>query len=63
MKKFQRENMKLKDSRMKTMNEILDGMKVLKLYAWEPSFQTQVEKIRTTEVDNLKKLSYLQAGC
>ena len=61
MKKFQRENMKLKDSRMKTMNEILDGMKVLKLYAWEPSFQTQVEKIRTTEVDNLKKLSYLQA--
>ena len=46
---------------MKAMNEILDGMKVLKLYAWEPSFQLQVEEIRRTEIDNLKKLSYLQA--
>ena len=61
MKKFQRENMKLKDARMKTMNEILDGMKVLKLYAWEPSFHEQVSDIRAKEVTNLKKLSYLQA--
>ena len=60
MKRFQRENMKLKDTRMKTMNEILDGMKVLKLYAWEPSFQEQVEGIRASEVDNLKRLYYLQ---
>ena len=61
MKKFQRENMKFKDSRMKSMNEILDGMKVLKLYAWEPSFQEQVEGIRADEVNNLKKLTYLRA--
>ena len=61
MKGYQRENMKFKDSRMKSMNELLDGIKVLKLYAWEPSFQGQVEEIRNTEVTNLKKLSYLQA--
>ena len=61
MKKFQRENMKFKDNRMKSMNEILDGIKVLKLYAWEPSFQAQVSGIRETEVSNLKKLAYMQA--
>ena len=61
MKLYQRQNMKFKDKRMKTMNEILDGIKVLKLYAWEPSFQEQVEEIRNLEVSNLKKLSYLQA--
>ena len=60
MKKFQRENMKFKDSRMKSMNEILDGVKVLKLYAWEPSFQGQIEGIRGKEVNNLKKLAYMQ---
>ena len=60
MKKFQRENMKYKDNRMKSMNEILDGVKVLKLYAWEPSFQGQVEGIREKEVSNLKKLAYMQ---
>ena len=47
MKKFQRANMRTKDSRMKLMNEILDGMKVLKLYAWEPSFQQQVSRTRS----------------
>ena len=30
--------MKEKDKRTKLMSEILHGIKVLKLYAWEPSF-------------------------
>ena len=29
--------MKDKDKRVKLMDEILNGIKVLKLYAWEPS--------------------------
>ena len=43
------------------MNEILDGIKVLKLYAWEPSFAKKIEKIRGEEVFTLKKMSYLGA--
>ena len=43
------------------MNEILDGIKVLKLYAWEPSFARKVESIREKEVNTLKKMSYLGA--
>lgn len=61
MKKYQTMNMKNKDNRMKAMNEVLDGIKVLKLYAWEPSFEQQISDIRSEEVKNLKKMSYLGA--
>ncbi|EGW08275.1 Canalicular multispecific organic anion transporter 2 [Cricetulus griseus] len=53
--------MKFKDSRIKLMNEILNGIKVLKLYAWEPSFLEQVEGIRLSELQLLRKGAYLQA--
>lgn len=42
--------MKNKDGRIRMMNEILNGMKILKLYAWEPSFEQQVLNIREKEV-------------
>ena len=38
--------MKQKDRRVKIMNEILGGIKVLKLYAWEKSFIGQILDIR-----------------
>ncbi|XP_072247113.1 ATP-binding cassette sub-family C member 2 isoform X2 [Leuresthes tenuis] len=56
---FQVENMKHKDKRMKTMNEMLNGIKILKLFAWEPSFQAQVEGIRDQELTVMKKFAYL----
>ncbi|XP_074531508.1 ATP-binding cassette sub-family C member 2 [Halichoeres trimaculatus] len=56
---LQIENMKFKDKRLKIMNEILNGIKILKLYAWEPSFQTQVEDIRGEELKVMRKFAYL----
>lgn len=56
---LQIENMKFKDKRLKIMNEILNGIKILKLYAWEPSFQAQVEHIRGEELNVMKKFAYL----
>jgi len=61
-KKLQIKQMKNKDRRVKMMNEILSGIKVLKLYAWEPSFQANVEDIRQKEIVVLKKSAYLGAG-
>ncbi|XP_041645026.1 canalicular multispecific organic anion transporter 1 [Cheilinus undulatus] len=58
-RKLQIENMKYKDKRLKIMNEILNGIKILKLYAWEPSFQTQVESIRGEELKVMRKFAYL----
>jgi len=61
MRKFQLQQMKLKDKRIKLMNEILGGMKVLKLYAWEPSFINQIGLIRNDEIKVMKKAAYFQA--
>uniref|UniRef100_A0A674JRT1 ATP binding cassette subfamily C member 3 n=1 Tax=Terrapene triunguis TaxID=2587831 RepID=A0A674JRT1_9SAUR len=58
---FQVGNMRYKDSRIKLMNEILSGIKVLKLYAWEPSFQEKVLEIRKNELRVLKKAAYLNS--
>lgn len=58
-KKLQTRQMKHKDERIKLMNEILGGMKVLKLYAWEPSFQEHVQNIREREVRNLRRMAYV----
>lgn len=37
-------------------------VQVLKLYAWEPSFEGQVLTIRDKEVQVLKEQAYLNAG-
>lgn len=58
---FQVEQMQYKDSRIKLMNEILNGIKVLKLYAWEPSFSQKVLEIRSKELNVLRKSAYLHA--
>ena len=49
------EVMIFKDKRIKLMNEILNGIKVLKLYAWEKSFNDQIDELRNSEVKKLKK--------
>lgn len=53
--------MKSKDNRIKLMNEILNGIKVLKLYAWELAFTDKVLAIRQEELKVLKKSAYLAA--
>ncbi|XP_036912752.1 ATP-binding cassette sub-family C member 3 isoform X3 [Sturnira hondurensis] len=61
MHAFQAKQMKFKDSRIKLMSEILGGIKVLKLYAWEPNFLQQVEGIRQSELRLLRRAAYLHA--
>lgn len=53
--------MQHKDARIKLMNEILNGIKVLKLYAWENSFKEKVLAIRQKELNVLRKTAYLGA--
>ncbi|KAH9518523.1 Multidrug resistance-associated protein 1 [Bulinus truncatus] len=60
-RQYQVVQMALKDSRIKLMNEILNGIKVLKLYAWEGSFEEKVLDIRNKELKVLRKSAYLNA--
>eukprot|EP00102_Acyrthosiphon_pisum_P020986 XP_016658196.1 PREDICTED: multidrug resistance-associated protein 1 isoform X2 [Acyrthosiphon pisum] len=59
---LQIKQMKNKDQRVKLMNEILSGIKVLKLYAWEPSFEQKVLDIRGKEIKVLRTAAYLNAA-
>uniref|UniRef100_A0A2C9JXX7 ABC transmembrane type-1 domain-containing protein n=1 Tax=Biomphalaria glabrata TaxID=6526 RepID=A0A2C9JXX7_BIOGL len=58
-KLIQESMLAIKDSRIKLVNEILNGMKVLKLYAWETQFKNKVEAIRNKEVVQLYKIALL----
>ncbi|XP_049620339.1 ATP-binding cassette sub-family C member 2 [Suncus etruscus] len=54
-------NMKNKDKRLKIMNEVLNGIKILKYFAWEPSFKSQVHDLRKKELKNLLLYGQLQS--
>lgn len=60
-RKLQQKQMKQKDERVKTMSEILNGIKVIKLYAWEESFMNIISTLRNKEVQRLIFLAYLNA--
>lgn len=53
--------MKLKDQRIKMMNEVLNGIKVLKLYAWETAFMRRVNDIREKELRSIRKKAIINA--
>ena len=53
--------MRWKDQRIKLMNEILNGIKVLKLYGWETSFKERIDVIREKEVRVLRTSQFLSA--
>lgn len=53
--------MQFKDERVKLVNEVLSGIKVLKLYAWEEAFRQKINDIRLKEVKNLKQIAYFNS--
>ncbi|KAG8192593.1 hypothetical protein JTE90_015226 [Oedothorax gibbosus] len=58
IKNKQTKQMQLKDERVKLVNEVLSGIRVLKLYAWEEAFREKINEIRMKEVKNLKHIAY-----
>ncbi|KAG9399350.1 hypothetical protein AC1031_011740 [Aphanomyces cochlioides] len=52
------EILKLQSERVKLTNEILQGVRVVKLYAWESFLEDQVAAIREQELILLKKFQY-----
>uniref|UniRef100_A0A1I8ABL8 ABC transmembrane type-1 domain-containing protein n=1 Tax=Steinernema glaseri TaxID=37863 RepID=A0A1I8ABL8_9BILA len=43
------------------MNEILNGIRVLKMYAWEEAFSEVVDKVRRTEIRKMRENSIYQS--
>ncbi|XP_021347162.1 canalicular multispecific organic anion transporter 2-like isoform X2 [Mizuhopecten yessoensis] len=59
--RYQRGILKFKSNRMKLFNEVLNGIKVLKMYAWESTFIEKIKKIRILEMNFLKKNAIVTA--
>ncbi|XP_027504549.1 multidrug resistance-associated protein 1-like isoform X1 [Corapipo altera] len=59
VRRLKKSQMKYSDQQVKILTEILHGIKILKLYAWEPAYQRKVLSIREREMDVLKSSGYL----
>ncbi|XP_077583755.1 ATP-binding cassette sub-family C member 4-like [Stigmatopora nigra] len=50
----------LTDDRIRTMNEVISGIRVIKMYGWEKPFAALVDDIRRMEISKIMKSSYLR---
>ncbi|CAH2223667.1 multidrug resistance-associated 4 [Pelobates cultripes] len=48
------------DTRIRTMNEVISGMRIIKMYAWEQPFTDLVNNIRKKEISKVLQSSYLR---
>ncbi|GMF17174.1 unnamed protein product [Phytophthora lilii] len=62
MRRLQLKLMTVKDERIKICNEVLAGMKVIKLQAWEHSFTKRVLEYRSEELSKLRTYIYARSG-
>ncbi|CAH1989483.1 unnamed protein product [Acanthoscelides obtectus] len=49
------------EERMEVMNEIISGIEVIKMYAWEKSFYEKIEEIRRAELKQIRRTSWIRA--
>ncbi|TRY94827.1 hypothetical protein DNTS_020480, partial [Danionella cerebrum] len=58
---YRRRAVSVTDRRVRTMNEILTCIKLIKMYAWEESFEKTMTDIRKKEMLLLQKAGYVQS--
>ena len=59
--KMRRKVLKYSDARVKMINEILTGIRIIKFYAWEQPFGKEVQRLREKELKALTTLAYTTA--
>lgn len=57
LKKLQQTLVKIRDERVKLTNEVLTGMKVIKVQAWEAEFDKRIREVRERELATFKQYS------
>ncbi|KAA0713229.1 Multidrug resistance-associated protein 4 [Triplophysa tibetana] len=48
------------DNRIRTMNEVVSGIRIIKMYAWEKPFAALVNDVRREEISKIMSSSYLR---
>jgi ABC-type multidrug transport system fused ATPase/permease subunit len=50
------------DKRLKMINELLQGIRIVKYYAWEEAFFNNIDKARERELSGLRSMGFIRAG-
>ncbi|XP_036105463.1 multidrug resistance-associated protein 4 isoform X12 [Molossus molossus] len=48
------------DARIRTMNEVITGIRIIKMYAWEKPFADLITNLRRKEISKILRSSYLR---
>nr|WEU39104.1 NIES ABC protein [Daphnia magna] len=59
--KLRLETAKRTDERIRTMNEIISAMRVIKMYTWEKPFAKLISKCRRKEINVIKRTNHFRA--
>ncbi|KAI6198949.1 Multidrug resistance-associated protein [Aphelenchoides besseyi] len=59
--RFTDKQMEFKDDRLKLINDILNGIRIIKLYAWEAPMEKITAKIRKREIQEILKSELLES--
>lgn len=62
LKEFQGIVMRQKDKRIKLLSEIFNGIKIIKIHAWEDAFRKRTEDIRANEIRSLNQQTWYSAA-
>lgn len=55
---YQADKLVISDSRIKIINEVLNGIKVIKFYGWEVSFEKMINKLKNSELGILTRYGF-----
>ena len=58
---FKRKVLVHTDKRVSLMNEVINSIRLIKMYAWEDSFNEKIQNIRLDEMRALQKTAFLQS--
>ena len=58
----QMKRLKLTDERVKLTNEMVQGMRVIKMYAWESTIKDKIQQVRAKELVEIRAQRILSAG-
>ncbi|KZP09468.1 multidrug resistance-associated ABC transporter [Athelia psychrophila] len=53
---------KITDDRIRTTGEVLQGIRLVKSFAWEGFFTSEVNELRTREIKTIKKVAVARSG-
>ncbi|CAF3711873.1 unnamed protein product [Rotaria sp. Silwood1] len=59
--RYRKDTMICTDKRVQTINELINGCQIIKMYNWEKAVEQRVRETRQHELSNIYKASYLRA--